>query len=229
MEIDLYQSYPHVEFLEKLSPKGLKDIATNRKIVYFGIGQDVWLPFGVLNAKDVVAYDMIDPVVAGVGMGYKASFKEKFYGYAKNLISDIESIGGSITETKYNERSKYFEIKFVWRKGPRYLKVFVKDIRMVLRYPKAYLAILGTGFEDMSRLLKEVNPQYFLEIGEYEGKEFELFYPGNLFNFWMEWETIINIAPKLTGLCKREFWNAYDEYFFGSLRFERLWTLSELY
>jgi hypothetical protein len=91
IEIDVTKTYPHIGFLKQFVPYELKNLVKDKTMVNLGMGRDVWLPFGILNAKNVIAYDLIDPVVALVGLGYKTTFRERFYGYANNLALDILS------------------------------------------------------------------------------------------------------------------------------------------
>src|SRR5690242_11079959 len=112
-----------IEYLKERVPKELHDLKPG-VLLYPGLGRDLWVPFGVLDATHVMAWDKVDEHYIPVGWG--AGARQKLYGYAVLLNNGLLNIGAKVQVPKYQEDKHTFTIDFTWKKQARSLTVTIQ-------------------------------------------------------------------------------------------------------
>lgn len=82
-----------------------------KTLIYLGIGTDVWVPFGILNATNVIAYDKIDPFYM---LAPGQTLTQQLYVYAVTLAAEITALEATKIKWTLNLKEKKLHIRFQW-------------------------------------------------------------------------------------------------------------------
>jgi len=191
-----------VAYLSSHVPKELHDLKPNR-LLYPGLGRDVWVPFGILDATHVTAWDEIDEHV--IPVGWKASARQRLYGYAVLLTNDLLSMFAKIKRTQYDEAKNMFTIEFTWEKKRRSLTVFVQNYDQVKVFPRADGLLFGGTMKASTeqRMIQQSGADYGMEEGV------EVVYPSSMQEFLDKWIVIDNLAYNLKA-CEKQIREGYQ-------------------
>lgn len=141
----------------------MQDIAKGETLLYAGIGRDVWLLFGICNAKQVIAYDIVDPDYAYVIPKNKIQGADtasyQLQAYSNELRKEISILDDRFHPMLIDVEENMFRIKFNFRGEPRTLVVYVGDFFKVKEFPKAKGIIFGAGLPKTQTRLDQMLEQ----------------------------------------------------------------------
>jgi len=200
--LDVYEPYAWRDWLESEIPLGVPRV---KRMIYIGIGTDVWVPFGILDAIDVTAYDMVDFVYVPVGK----SKRERLYGYAYELAKQIRAMGPETRKITYNEPRNSFTIHFAYNGKKRTLTLFIGNANRVAQFPEADL-IYNAGDiapSTRQRAIRQSHAAYWMDQNT-ESPTFELRYPSSMDKLQEIWLFLTNLTFALKEPCKSQVWDA---------------------
>jgi len=173
--------------------------------IYFGLGRDVWVPFGILDARHVVAWDIIDEHV--IPVGWHASPRQRLYGYAVLLTNDLLSMFAKVKSTEFDEDQRTFTIHFSWRKHRRSLTVFLQDYHKVATFPRADGVLFGgtTNKKTREQVVEQSGAAFWMEPDD-EG--IAVMYPASMQEFLDKWVAIDELAYNQKSIAK-QIWAGY--------------------
>lgn len=200
------------DFLTDLVPKELHNLKPD-KLLYFGLGRDVWLPFGIIDAKHVIAWDRVDKDYIPVGIG--ATFRQKFYGYGIFLLQDLYSMGATPDPIDWREEESTFIIKFMWKNTERSLTVLIQEVDQVHTFPKAdgilFAATMKKG-DTEQRAIQESGATFWIQWDSDAEGAVKVWYPSSLNTFENKWNLTTALAATQKS-CAKQIWSAFKSLF----------------
>ncbi len=223
-----------ISFLEQYVPAKLRNIATDKTVLYLGFGTDVWIPYGICDAKHVIAYDMIDTVWLNMLPSEHISDKLRpsyfLNAYAQRMVAEIATLCNSRYPKKLliNRKKMYFRILFELEGTERTFTCFIKDFKKVTKFPKAYGVIMGGKATKafVKRVVEESQSNFSLQQGADEDSRnpknssiVRLRYPSSLskFDSIFDFFNFDYLLPNLSDKCRKDAFKSlkrhFDEYY----------------
>jgi hypothetical protein len=204
--LDRNAPYAWIDFLEQHVPRGLPK---GKRLIYVGIGSDIWLPFGVFGATAVTAYDWIDPTIVPVG----ATAKERLYGYATVLRRNLLELPATQISASFDEAAASFDLRFRWRGRSRRLTLVIGDVQDVARFPRADGILVGAPVRagTRRRMIADSGAEFVVEWGQHEHEQTHLVYPASLQQFGDLWLDLARLGRELSPRCRAAVWRALDK------------------
>lgn len=197
-----------IDYLRERVPKELHALKPT-VLLYPGLGQDIWVPFGVLDAKHVIAWDKVDEHYIPVGWG--AGARQKLYGYAVLLNNGLLSMGAKVEVPKYQEDKHTFTIDFAWKKQARSLTVTIQDYNDVETFPKADGVLVGAPMTKTleQRMLAQSQPAFWMDTSDTD-EGIQVVYPSIMDSFLDDWILTDALAHTVSQKsCSKVVWDAF--------------------
>lgn len=219
-------------FLDEYVPAKLRNIATDKTMLYLGFGTDVWIPYGICDAKHVIAYDMIDTHWLNVLPSEHISDKLRpsyfLNAYAQRMVAECYNLCDGTYPKKLliNRKIMSFRILFELEGSERTFTCFIRDFKKVTKFPKAYGVIMGGRATKtfVKRVVEESQSKFSLQQGAEEGNSrnssiVRLRYPSSLsqFDTIFEFFHFDYLLPNLSAKCRKDAFKSlkkhFDEYY----------------